>query len=89
MLQFTLIPNRLHVTICPHSKFAHIANYPMLLYVFFPQIAPISNSPPLQIAHVFNCPHVEGRIAIRPYTCVIRTFANIRVNTKKSITGMV
>ena len=94
MLQFTLIPNRLHVTICPHSKFAHIANYPMLLYVFFPQIAPISNSPPLQIAHVFNCPyykfthvtihpHVEGLIAISPYTCVIRTFANIPVNTQK------
>ena len=67
---------------------------PMLLRVFFPQIAPIANrpchnSPPLQIAHVFNCPHVEGLIAISPYTGVIRTFANIRVNTQKSITGMV
>ena len=60
----------------------------MLLRVFFPQIAPIANrpchnSPPLQIAHVFNCPHVEGLIAISPYTGVIRTFANIRVNTQK------
>ena len=61
----------------------------MLLYVFFPQIAPIPNSPPLQIAHVTNRPHMEGLIAISPYTGVIRTFANIHVNTQKSITGMV
>ena len=61
---------------------------PMLLRVFFPQIAPIAirlchNSPPLQITHVTNHPHVEGLIAISPYTGVIRTFANIRVNTQK------
>ena len=60
----------------------------MLLRVFFPQIAPIAirlchNSPPLQITHVTNHPHVEGLIAISPYTGVIRTFANIRVNTQK------
>jgi len=28
-------------------------------------------------------PHVEGRITIRPYACVIWTFANIDVNTCK------
>ena len=42
------------------------------------------NSPILQFAHVFNCPHVGGLIAISPYTCVIRTFANIHVNTQKT-----
>ena len=54
------------------------------------------NSPILQFTHVFNCPHLEGLIAISPYTCVIRTFASIDVNTckytckyTKSITGMV
>ena len=46
-------------------------------------VGAICKSPPLQIVHVFNCPHVEGLIAISPYTCVIRTFANIRVNTQK------
>ena len=52
------------------------------------------NSPMSQFAHIanypcYNSPHVEGLIAISPYTCVIRTFANIHVNTQKSITGMV
>jgi len=41
------------------------------------------NSPILQITHVTIHPHVEGLIAISPYTGVIRTFANIRVNTQK------
>ena len=48
-----------------------------------------------------NCSHtgegelllIDGRIAIRPYTCVIRTLANIHVSTckyaKKEVTGMV
>ena len=44
----------------------------------------VSNSPTLQFAHIFNCPHVGGRIAIRPYTCVFWTFANIHVNTQKT-----
>ena len=51
------------------------------------QFALVTNSPTLQIAHVFNCPHVEGLIAISPYTGVIRTFANIRVNTQKRHQG--
>ena len=55
------------------GSFAHVVgancNSPML------QFAPITNhpcynSPPLQIAHVFNSPHVEGLIAISPYMCV-------------------
>ena len=33
--------------------------------------------------------YVEGRIAIRPYTCVFWTFANIHVTTQKNIMGMV
>ena len=49
----------------------------MLLRVFF------LKSPILQITHVTIHPHVEGLIAISPYTGVIRTFANIRVNTQK------
>ena len=58
------------------------------------QIAHIPNHPcskllPLQIAHVTIHPHVEGLIAISPYTGVIRMFTNIHVNTQKSITGMV
>jgi len=52
----------------------------MLLRAFFPQIAHISNSPTLQFAHVFNCPHVEGLIAISPYMCV---FLNVRKYTCK------
>ena len=68
-------------------------------------IRPHSKSPTLQITHVTirhvtirpyykfthvtNCPHVEGLIAISPYTCVYWTFTNIHVNTQKSITGMV
>ena len=88
MLQFTLIPNRLHVTICPHSKFTHVTIRSMLLRVFSLksptlQIRPYCKLPTLQITHVTNCPHVEGLIAISPYTGVIRTFANIRVNTQK------
>ena len=63
------------------SMFAHVVgancNSPIL------QFALVTNSPTLQIAHVFNCPHVEGIIAISPYTGVIRTFANIPVNTQK------
>ena len=50
----------------------------MLLRAFFPQI-----HPHFKFAHVFNCPHVEGRITIRPYACVFWTFANIDVNTCK------
>ena len=46
-------------------------------------VGAICKSPTLQIAHVFNCPHVEGLIAISPYTCVFWTFANIHVNTCK------
>ena len=42
------------------------------------QFTHISNSPMFSIA-----PHVEGRITIRPYACVIWTFANIDVNTCK------
>jgi len=45
----------------------------MLLRAFLPRIA-----------HVFNCPHVGGLIAISPYTCVFWTFANIHVNTQKT-----
>ena len=41
------------------------------------------NSPILQITHVTNRPHVEWLIAISPYTGVIRTFANICLNTQK------
>ena len=51
--------------------------------VCFPSNRQHYKLPPLQIAHVFNCPHVEGLIAISPYMGVIRTFANIRVNTQK------
>jgi len=58
-------------------QFTHIANY--LHFKFAP----------LQITHVTIHPHVEGRIAIRPYTCVFWTFTNMHVNTQKSITGMV
>ena len=83
-----------HVTIHPHYKSPPCYNLPPFqihpcykspyaVACVFPQIANITNSPPLQIAHVFNCPHVEGLIAISPYMGVIRTFANIRVNTKK------
>ena len=32
----------------------------------------------------FKFTHVGGRIAIRPYTCVFWTFANIHVNTQKA-----
>ena len=67
------------------SMFTHVVgancNSPIL------QFALVTNSPTLQIAHVFNCPHVEGLIAISPYTGVIRTFANIRVNTQKRHQG--
>ena len=49
-----------------------------------------ANSPTPQFAHIVFHPyyeftHVDGRIAIRPYACVIRTLANIYAN---SITGM-
>jgi|GEM_PF-2432305 len=67
------------------SMFTHVVgancNSPIL------QFALVTNSPTLQIAHVFNCPHVEGLIAISPYTGVIRTFANIPVNTQKRHQG--
>ena len=63
--------------ISPPFQIAPIANRPMLLRVFF------LKSPILQITHVTIHPHVEGLIAISPYTGVIRTFANIRVNTQK------
>ena len=58
-------------------QFAHIA---IRLCCKFTLVA---NSPTLQFAHVFNCPHLEGLIAISPYTCVFWTFANIHVNTCK------
>ena len=45
---------------------------------FFLKFARIAKSPMFSIA-----PHVEGRITIRPYACVIWTFANIDVNTCK------
>ena len=48
-----------------------------------------SNCPYYKFTHVTNRPHVEGLIAISPYTCVYWTFTNIHVNTQKSITGMV
>ena len=78
----------------PTLQFTHVTIRSMLLRVFSLksptlQIRPYCKLPMLQITHVFNCPHVEGLIAISPYTGVIRTFANIRVNTQKSITGMV
>ena len=49
------------------------------------------NSPTPQFAHIakfthvansftLQFTHVDGRIAIRPYTCVIRTLANIHIN---------
>ena len=41
------------------------------------QIAPITIHP------CYNSPHVEGLIAISPYTCVFWTFVNIDVNTCK------
>ena len=44
------------------------------------QFAHISNSPMFSIA-----PHVEGRITIRPYACVFWTFANMHVNTQKTL----
>ena len=49
---------------------------------------PCYKLPPLQITHVTNHPHVEGLIAISPYTGVIRTFASIRVNTQKRRHGL-
>jgi len=67
---------------------------PMLLRAFLPRIALVTNSPTFQITHISNSPilqftHVGGLIAISPYTCVIKTFANIHVNTQKNIMGMV
>ena len=61
---------------------------PMLLRAFLPRIALVTNSPTFQIAHISNSPilqftHVGGLIAISPYMCVIKTFANIHVNTCK------
>jgi len=72
----------------PTLQFTHVTIRSMLLRVFSLksptlQIRPYCKLPMLQITHVFNCPHVEGLIAISPYTGVIRTFANIRVNTQK------
>ena len=52
------------------------------------------NSPTFQIrphfkfAPITNRLHVEGLIAISPYTGVIRTFASIRVNTQKRRHGL-
>ena len=94
MLQFAPIPNSpmLQFALCccvcfpsnrPHSKLPPL-QIALCCCVCFP-----SNRQHYKFAHVFNCPHVEGLIAISPYTGVIRTFANIRVNTQKSITGMV
>ena len=59
----------------PMSQFTPIANRPCF------QLPPLQialcccvcfflKSPPLQIAHVTIRPHVEGLIAISPYTCV-------------------
>ena len=36
-----------------------------------------------KFVHIFNCPYVEGLIAISPYTCVFWMFANIHVNMCK------
>ena len=70
-------------------QFAPIPNSPMLQFALCCCVCFPSNRQHYKFAHVFNCPHVEGLIAISPYTGVIRTFANIHVNTQKSITGMV
>ena len=70
-----------------------ICKSPYAVACVFPSIrphfkfTPISNSPPFQIRHVTIHPHMEGRIAIRPYTCVFWTFANIHVNIRKKHHG--
>ena len=45
----------------PHRKFTHISNHPRYKFIPYFQFSKI----------------MDGRIAIRPYTCVIRTLANI------------
>ena len=77
-----------HITICPYCKihlcckFVHIVNSSIL-----------QNSSMLQIHLCFQLPLMGGRIAIRPYMCVIRTLANIHINhvntQKKDVMGMV
>ena len=57
---------------------------PYAVACVFASNRPHCNSPTLQFPHVFNCPHLEGLIAISPYTCVFWTFANIHVNTQKT-----
>ena len=62
------------ISIRPHH------NSPMLQFIHVAKFIHVANSFTLQFTHV------DRRIAIRPYTCVIRTLANIHinhVNTKK------
>ena len=51
------------------GRIAHIANLSHIA-----KFIHVANSFTLQFTHV------DGRIAIRPYTCVIRTLANIHIN---------
>ena len=67
----------------PHFK------SPMLQFTHIPNSPTFQIHPCFKFTHVFNCSHLEGLIAISPYTCVIKTFANIHVNTQKNIMGMV
>ena len=43
------------------------------------KFAHIANSPTPQFAHIAKFTHVEGRIALRPYTCIFWMLANIHV----------
>ena len=70
-----ILQNSPMLQIRPHRKFIHIAKF-----------IHVANSPMFSIDHNgrANCPQwmselptMDGRIAIRPYTCVIRTLANI------------
>jgi len=68
----------------PHRKFIHIEirphhNSPMLQFIHIAKFIHVANSFTLQFTHV------EGRIAIRPYACIIRTLAKYYM---QSITGM-
>ena len=65
---------------------AHIAIRPYCKLPPF-QIHPHSKFTHVTICPYFQFPHVEGLIAIRPYTGVIRTFANIHVNIRKKHHG--
>ena len=65
---------------------AHIAIRPYCKLPPF-QIHPHSKFTHVTICPYFQFPHVEGLIAISPYTGVIRTFANIHVNIRKKHHG--